>query len=86
MLNNDYRDILLALSNRKAKFFLVGAYAMAVHGYRPVDNARSLCVNFHVKTQKSLINDTHGNQFYDKSHKPQFTVGYGILINQDEYQ
>jgi len=33
MLNNDYRDILLALSNRKAKFLLVGAYAMAVHGY-----------------------------------------------------
>ena len=33
MLNNDYRDILLALSNKKAKFLLVGAYAMAVHGY-----------------------------------------------------
>ena len=33
MLNNDYKDILLALSNRKAKFILVGAYAMAVHGY-----------------------------------------------------
>jgi len=33
MLNNDYRDILLALSNRKAKYLLVGAYAMAVHGY-----------------------------------------------------
>jgi len=33
MLNNDYKDILLALSNRKAKFLLVGAYAMAVHGY-----------------------------------------------------
>jgi hypothetical protein len=33
MLNDDYKDILLALSNRKAKFLLVGAYAMAVHGY-----------------------------------------------------
>jgi predicted nucleotidyltransferase len=33
MLNNDYKDILLALSNRKAKFLLVGAYAMAAHGY-----------------------------------------------------
>jgi len=33
MLNNDYKDMLLALSNRKAKFLLVGAYAMAVHGY-----------------------------------------------------
>jgi hypothetical protein len=33
MLNNDYRDILLALSKRKAKFLLVGAYAMAAYGY-----------------------------------------------------
>ena len=33
MLNNDYKDILLALSNRKTKFLLVGAYAMAAHGY-----------------------------------------------------
>ena len=33
MLNNDYRDILLALSNRRVKFLLIGAYAMAAHGY-----------------------------------------------------
>jgi len=33
MLNKDYKDILLKLSDRKVKFLLVGAYAMAVHGY-----------------------------------------------------
>ena len=33
MLNDDYKDILLALSERKVKFLLVGAYAMAAHGY-----------------------------------------------------
>ena len=33
MLNSDYKDILLALSNRKVKFLLIGAYAMAAHGY-----------------------------------------------------
>ena len=33
MLNNDYKDMLLALSDEKVKFLLVGAYAMAVHGY-----------------------------------------------------
>jgi len=33
MLNSDYKDILLALSNKKAKFILVGAYAMAAHGF-----------------------------------------------------
>jgi hypothetical protein len=33
MLNSDYKDILLALSEQHASFLLVGAYAMAVHGY-----------------------------------------------------
>ncbi|MDR2923561.1 MAG: nucleotidyltransferase [Treponema sp.] len=33
ILNSDYRDILHILSERKAKFILVGAYAIAAHGY-----------------------------------------------------
>jgi hypothetical protein len=33
ILNNDYKDILRALSEKKAKFIMVGAYAMAAHGY-----------------------------------------------------
>jgi hypothetical protein len=33
MLNSHYKDILSILSERKVKFLLVGAYAMAVHGY-----------------------------------------------------
>ena len=33
MLNEDYKDMLLALSEEKAKFLLVGAFAMAAHGY-----------------------------------------------------
>ena len=33
ILNSDYRDILHILSERKVKFILVGAYAMAAHGY-----------------------------------------------------
>ena len=33
MLNSDYRDILRILSEKKVKFLLVGAYAMAAHGY-----------------------------------------------------
>jgi hypothetical protein len=32
-LNSDYKDILSALSAEKAKFLLVGAYALAAHGY-----------------------------------------------------
>jgi hypothetical protein len=33
MLNEDYRDILQALSDEQVEFLLVGAYAMAAHGY-----------------------------------------------------
>ena len=33
MLNSHYKDILLLLSENKVKYLLVGAYAMAVHGY-----------------------------------------------------
>ena len=33
MLNEDYRDMLHALTDEKVKFILVGAYALAAHGY-----------------------------------------------------
>ena len=33
MLNEDYRDILQSLGDEQVKFLLVGAYAMAAHGY-----------------------------------------------------
>jgi hypothetical protein len=33
MLNEDYRDILQALVDEKVRFLLVGAYALAAHGY-----------------------------------------------------
>ena len=33
MLNEDYKDILRALSDEKVRFLLVGAYAMAAYGY-----------------------------------------------------
>ena len=33
MLNEDYRDMLQALHDEKVRFLLVGAYAMAAHGY-----------------------------------------------------
>ncbi|HRY14991.1 MAG: nucleotidyltransferase [Candidatus Competibacteraceae bacterium] len=33
MLNEDYKDMLQALVDEKARFLLVGAYALAAHGY-----------------------------------------------------
>jgi len=33
ILNEDYRDILLALNTERVDFILIGAYALAAHGY-----------------------------------------------------
>ena len=33
MLNEDYKDMLQALVDEKVNFLLVGAYALAAHGY-----------------------------------------------------
>ena len=33
MLNEDYKDMLHTLSDEKVRFLLVGAYALAAHGY-----------------------------------------------------
>ena len=33
MLNEDYKDMLQCLSDENVKFLLVGAYALAAHGY-----------------------------------------------------
>ena len=37
MLNEDYRDMLQALADERARFLLVGAYALAAHGYTIFD-------------------------------------------------
>ncbi len=33
MLNKDYKEMLESLLSEKVKFIIVGAYALAVHGY-----------------------------------------------------
>lgn len=33
MLNSDYREMLQCLADERVKFLVVGAYALAVHGY-----------------------------------------------------
>jgi len=33
MLNKDYKDILQSLADEQVKFLLMGAYALAAHGY-----------------------------------------------------
>jgi predicted nucleotidyltransferase len=55
MWNEDYRDMLCALNDARVDFILVGAYALAAHGFpratldidlwvrRSPDNARTIC-------------------------------------------
>jgi hypothetical protein len=33
MLNEDYKEMLQCLAEEEAKFLLIGAYALAAHGY-----------------------------------------------------
>lgn len=33
MLNNDYKEMLQCLSEERVEYLLVGAYALAVHGF-----------------------------------------------------
>ena len=32
-MNSDYKDMLQCLADEKVRFLLVGAYALAAHGY-----------------------------------------------------
>lgn len=47
MLNEDYRDMLHALTDEKVSFILVGACALAAHGYprATMDIDNSISVN-----------------------------------------
>jgi hypothetical protein len=52
MLNKDYKEMLQCLLEEKVRFLLVGAYAVAVHGFpratKDIDPARAL--NSHRKS------------------------------------
>ena len=56
MLNNDYKEMLFALSEEKVKFILVGAYAMAVHGYPRATMDIDLWVVTSAENIKAVIN------------------------------
>ncbi|MFK7845585.1 MAG: hypothetical protein AB8G77_09800 [Rhodothermales bacterium] len=45
MLNPDYRDILQAFSDEQVEYLLVGAYALAAHGYPRATGDIDLWVN-----------------------------------------
>ena len=77
MLNSDYKDILQSLSSKKVKFLLVGAYAMAAHGYPRStmdidlwimpDPANAFLVLEALKDFGAPLNDLSPGDFLEKS-------------------
>jgi hypothetical protein len=55
MLNDDYKDILRALNDEKVEYLLVGAYAMAVHGYPRATMDIDLWVNPTAENADSVL-------------------------------
>ena len=55
ILNEDYRDILLALNAEQVDFILVGAYALAAHGYPRATMAIDLWVMPSLENAESVI-------------------------------
>jgi len=53
MLNKDYSDMLSLFIEKKVDFILVGAYAMAVHGYP----RSTLDIDFWIKPEGDLCNE-----------------------------
>jgi hypothetical protein len=56
MLNPDYREILSALFEEKVEFVLVGAYAMAIHGFPRATGDIDIFVNPDSKNALRLFN------------------------------
>jgi len=59
MLNEDYKDILLALSDEKVKFLLVGAYALAAHGYLRATMDIDIWVNPSAENADAVLRALH---------------------------
>ena len=55
MLNEDYKDMLAALSGAKVKYILIGAYALAVHGIRRATGDIDLFLEPSVETSARVL-------------------------------
>jgi len=55
MLNNDYKELLSIFNEEKVKFILVGAYAMAVHGYPRATMGIDIWVIGELKNSKAVM-------------------------------
>lgn len=54
MLNEDYKEILQSLLNNKAKFLVVGAYAMGAYGYPRATGDLDIWVEASVENSKNI--------------------------------
>lgn len=54
MLNEDYKEILQSLLNNKAKFLVVGAYAMGAYGYPRATGDLDIWVEASAENSKNI--------------------------------
>lgn len=54
MLNEDYRDMLRVLLGNDVRFMVVGAYAMAVHGYPRATGDIDIWVETNIENSKKI--------------------------------
>ena len=55
MLNKDYRDILQLLNEEKAEYLLIGAYALAAHGYPRATMDIDIWIKPSIENTKAVI-------------------------------
>lgn len=59
MLNEDYREILQILLNKKVKFLVIGAYAMGVYGYPRATGDFDIWVDVSAENSKKIYRSLH---------------------------
>ncbi len=71
MLNKDYKEILQILLEEKVNFIIVGAYALAVHGYPRATGDIDIWVETGLTNAKKLIQALRrfGTPLFDVSEK-----------------
>ena len=59
MLNEDYREILQILLNKKVKFLVIGAYAMGAYGYPRATGDFDIWVDVSAENSKKIYRSLH---------------------------
>jgi hypothetical protein len=85
VLNDDFRDFLLALNQAEVKYILVGGYAIIYHGYNRTTGDLDIWVEANAENYKKLLTafrifgmsifDMTETRFCDPENQDVFTFG-----------